>query len=149
LPTPDVRAERARLHDSRVEYVAEMMRALTFRSGVTTKALQKEWDLSTRGISEITVEASRKVRAEYTDPDRVLSKVTVALDRVIDDALESGDPHVIVKAVQVWAQVTGAGAATKVQVTQDLTSLTPEQLQARKTEIIARLTGKRPDEDGE
>lgn len=125
-----------------MEFVAEMMRELTYRTGVTNKDLAREWDLPSSYVAQITTEASRRVRGELTDHDRVLSKVSVSLDRVIDDALSSGDRHAIIKACQVWAQVTGAGAATKVQVQSDLTAMTPEQLQARKVEIIARLTGK-------
>lgn len=140
--TPEQLAERKRLHETRVEFVADMMRELTYRTGVTNKALAREWDLPMGYIAQLTTEASRRVRAELTDHDRVLSKVSVSLDRVLDDAIESGDRHAIIKACQVWAQVTGAGAATKVQVQQDLTALSPEQLQARKAEIIARLTGK-------
>lgn len=141
-PTPEQLAFRKKLHETRVEYVADMMRELTYRTGVTNKALAKEWDLPTGYVAQITTEASRRVRSELTDHDRVLSKVSVSLDRVIDDAISSGDRHAIIKACQVWAQVTGAGAATKVQVQSDLTSMSPEQLQARKAEIIARLTGK-------
>lgn len=142
-PTPDQLAFRKKLHETRVEYVAEMMRELTYRTGVTNKALAREWDLPTGYVAQITTEASRRVRKELADDhDRVLSKVCVSLDRVIDDALTSGDRHAIIKACQVWAQVTGAGAATKVQVQNDLTAMSHEQLQARKAEIIARLTGK-------
>lgn len=140
--TPEVKAERERLYETRVDYVADLMRELKFRSGVTSKALAVEWDLPNNVISQITTEASRKVRAELSDQDRVVAKVSVALDRVIDDAITSGDRHAVIKAAQVWAEVTGASAAQKVQVTQDLTSLSPEQLQARKAEIIARLTGR-------
>lgn len=122
--------------------MAEMMRDLTYRTGVTNRSLATAWDLPTGYIAQITTEASRRVRSELTDHDRVLSKVSVSLDRVIDDAISSGDRHAIIKACQVWAQVTGAGAATKVQLQSDLTAMTPEQLQARKVEIIARLTGK-------
>ncbi len=143
-PTPEQSSERKRLHEARVEYVADMMRELTYRTGVTNKALAREWDLPTGYVAQITTEASRRVRSELTDHDRVLSKVSVSLDRVIDDAISSGDRHAIIKACQVWAQVTGAGAATKVQVQSDLTSMSPEQLQARKAEIIARLTGRAP-----
>jgi hypothetical protein len=140
--TPEQLELRKKLHETRVEFVADMMRDLTYRTGVTNKALAREWDLPTGYVAQITTEASRRVRGELTDHDRVLSKVSVSLDRVIDDAISSGDRHAIIKACQVWAQVTGAGAATKVQVQTDLTSMTPEQLQARKAEIIARLTGK-------
>src|SRR5215467_11450782 len=136
--TPDEMAERKRLHESRVEYVADLMRELKYRSGVTAKALEREWNLPRIAVCEITTAASRRVRAELTDPDRVMSKVSASLDWVLDNAIESGDRHALIKAAQVWAQVTGAGAAAKVQVQQDLTALTPEALKARKAEIIER-----------
>lgn len=138
--TPEVKAFREKVRDSRVEYVADLMRSLKFRTGVTTKALAVEWDLPNNLISSIVVEASRRVRAELANPDNVQSKISVALNHVIDQALESGDRHAIIKACQVWAQVTGAAAPQRLQVQQDLTSLTPEQLKARKEELIARLT---------
>jgi len=140
--TPDELAERKRLHETRVEFVADLMRELKYRSGVTNKSLAAVWDQPSGYVAQVTTEASRRVRGELTDHDRVLSKVSASLDHVLDTAIESGDRHAIIKACQVWAQVTGAGAATKVQVQNDLTAMTPEQLQARKAEIIARLTGK-------
>lgn len=140
--TPEALAERKRLHETRVEYVADMMRELTFRSGVTAKALCREWGLPRNYVAALTTEASRRVRAEVVHDDTVISTISLSLERVLHEALNSGDRHAVVKACQVWAQVTGAGAAAKVTVQTELTSLTPEQLQARKAEIIARLTGK-------
>lgn len=132
-------AERARIHDDRVEYVADLMRDLKFRTGVTHKALAVEWSLPISAVSKITVAASRIVRAELTDPDRVVSKITRALDWVIDDAIAGGDRHAIIKAAQVWAQVSGVNAPTRISLSQDLSALTPEALQARKAEILRRM----------
>lgn len=142
--TPEQLAERRRLHETRVEYVADMMRELRYRTGVTNKSLAREWDLPSGYVAQVTTEASRRVRAEVVQDDNVLSTISLSLDRVLHEALDSGDRHAVIKACQVWAQVTGAGAATKVQVQTELTSMTPEQLQSRKAEIIARLTGKAP-----
>src|SRR5512143_3641484 len=77
--TPDKMAERQRLHETRVEYVADLMRELKFRTGVTHKSLAAEWDLPISYVAKVTLEASRRVRAELTDHDRVLSKITRAL----------------------------------------------------------------------
>ncbi|AKU93385.1 hypothetical protein AKJ09_00049 [Labilithrix luteola] len=128
-----------------MEYVADLMRALKYRTGVSNKALMVEWDLPKNVVGEIVTEASRIVRAELTDHDRVISKITVALDRVIDDAIASGDNASVVKAAQVWAQVSGAGAPQRVELHQDLAALSPEQLAARKAELLARLTAKPAD----
>jgi hypothetical protein len=144
MRTAEELAERKRLHETRVEFVADLMRELKYRTGVTNKGLAVAWGETSGYVAQVTTEASRRVRSELTDHDRVLSKVSASLDHVLDTAIESGDRHAIIKACQVWAQVTGAGAATKVQVQADLTAMTPEQLQARKAEIIARLTGKAP-----
>jgi hypothetical protein len=117
------------------------MRNLQYRSGVTAKKLEQAWDMPRVAIAMITAEASKRVRAEYHD-DRIMSKVSVALDRVIDTAISSGDRHAVIKACAIWAQVTGAGAAQRVQVQQDLSLLTTEQLKVRKVEIMSRLMGR-------
>lgn len=119
--------------------MADLMRDLKFRTGVTNKALAVEWHLPISAVSKITVEASRQVRSELTDPDRVVSKISRALDWVIDDAIASGDRHAIIKAAQVWAQVAGVNAPTRIALSQDLSALTPEQIAARKVEIFQRL----------
>jgi len=138
--TPAIKAERARLFEDRVEYVAGIMRRLEFRQGVTGEALAEEFDLPRNAYLEIQKEAMRRVRAELADDhDRILGKVGAALDRVIDRAILSGDNHAVIKAAQVWATVSGAAAVTRVEVSQDLSAMTPEQIAARKAEILARL----------
>jgi hypothetical protein len=118
------------------------MRELKYRTGVTNKGLVIAWNETTGYVAQVTTEASRRVRAEVVVDDHIVSTISMNLERLIADAVDKGDRHAIIKACQVWAQVTGAGAATKVQVQNDLTAMSPEQLQARKAEIIARLTGK-------
>lgn len=142
VSTPEQLELRRKLHSTRVDYVADLMRELKYRSGVTNKDLAAVWDVPTGYVAQVTTEASRRVRSEVVNEDHVVSTISMNLERLIASAVESGDRHAIIKACQVWAQVTGAGAATKVQVQSDLTSMSPEQLQARKAEIIARLTGK-------
>lgn len=122
------------------------MRRLEFRQGVTGEALAEEFDLPRNAYLEIQKEAMRRVRAELADDhDRILGKVGAALDRVIDRAILSGDNHAVIKAAQVWATVSGAAAATRVEVSQDLSAMTPDQIAARKAEILARLGIKPPE----
>lgn len=138
---PELKAERAKLRDARVEFVADMMRQLIYRNGVHTRALKEAWNLPQAHIADIVVTASRIVRSELGDTDRVLSKVTAALDRVIDEAIAVGDRHAVIQAARAYAQVSGAGAATRIEVSGDLSNLTPDQIRAKKAEILARLRG--------
>lgn len=140
-PSPEKLAERAKMHGSRVDLVAELMRSLKYRWD-TGDVLAAQWGIPRSAMAKIAVEASRRVRAELTDPDRVMSRVSVALEHVIEDAIASGDRHAVIKAADLLVRITGAGAPTKVEVSQDLSGLTIEQIRARKEELLSRLAGK-------
>ncbi len=140
--TAEEKAERARLYEDRVEYVADMMRALNYRNGYTSRDLAVAWRLPESDMNAIVGAASKKVRNEYYD-DRVISKLAVALEHVIDAAIESNDRLSVIKAAQALVQILGLAAPTKVQVSApDLTALSAEQLQARKDELLRRLAGR-------
>ena len=98
-------------------------------------------------MEELTAAASKRVRAEITDPDRTVAKVCSAFDRVIDDALADGDRRSVISAGKVWAEVSGASAPAQVHITGDLSRLTDEQLDARKREVRQRMTDEMTDEE--
>ena len=133
----------------RIEHIAGLMRALTYRTGITSRELAKEWDLGLDRVEELTAAASKRVRAEITDPDRTVAKVCSAFDRVIDDALADGDRRSVISAGKVWAEVSGASAPAQVHITGDLSRLTDEQLDARKREVRQRMTDEMTDEEWE
>jgi hypothetical protein len=135
--------------EARIEHVAGLMRALTYRTGVTSRELAKEWDLGLDRVEELTAAASKRVRAEITDPDRTVAKVCTAFDRVLDDALADGDRRSVLAAGKVWAEVSGASAPAKLHVTGDLAALSDEQLEARKREIRERMTDEMTDQEWE
>lgn len=137
---PEEKAFRAKTHEARVEYVANLMRSLDYRPAHRDR-LATEWNLPEAVVSAITKEASVRVRAEFADDDRTMAKVTTYLNKAIDDAAVSGDLNAVIKACDVLARVTGAGAPnrSRVEIAGELAALSPEQLAARKAEIVARL----------
>lgn len=72
--TPSVRAPKTetpeefarRLHGTRVEFVADMIREATFDPDRTLPALEREWNLSSGDVAEIVRQARRRVRLELT-----------------------------------------------------------------------------------
>lgn len=100
--------------------------------------------------------ASKKVRAEVTDPDRVAAKGFAALESIADEARHGADDKgntaahlaVAVRAYDTWLTKSGVAAPSKAQVTVsgDLSALTDEQLEAREAEVLARIAarGKKP-----
>jgi hypothetical protein len=121
-----------------------MMRDMTFRTGRTGRALAHLWGEPQWVVDSLTSEASRRVRIEFTDHDAVLSKVGVALDRVISEAMvgvgDAGPCHRdVIQAARLYAEVSGASAPQRLEVSGDLTGLTDEQVAARKAAILARL----------
>lgn len=133
----------------RIEHIAGLMRALTYRTGVTSRELALEWDLGLARVEELTAAASKRVRAEITDPDRTVAKVCSAFDQVIDDALADGDRRSVIAAGKVWAEVSGASAPAQVHITGSLAALTDEQLEAKKREVRERMIDEMTDQEWE
>jgi hypothetical protein len=143
----DKPAERTpKLHQAtadRVEAIAQTMRDGTFRHGVTLPAFRAKWGLCQQRVGELSTLAAKKVRAEH-DPDIVAAKGFSALERIADNAMADDDIEsrkLALKAYDTWLVRSGAAAPTKatVAVTGDLSQLTDEQLEARKSEVLARL----------
>lgn len=110
----------------RIERIAQMMRTLRFRRGLTAKRLAKEWGLGLDRVHELTAEASRRVCAEVKDPTATGAKVGSTLDRLLDRAnaqlAAGGDvsPQLVVavtNAAKAWAHLSGANAPQKLEVT--------------------------------
>ncbi len=103
-------------------------------------------------VHEISSAASKRVRAEVTDPDRVSAKGFAMLERIADEAMVDADEKgnnaghraIAIRAIDTWLTKSGVAAPTKqlVGVTGDLSLLSEEQLEMRQREIIARLTAK-------
>lgn len=128
----------------RIEEIAQTLRDGTFRNGTTLQAFADRWGVTLHRVHELSGAASKKVRAEITDPDRVAAKGYAYLERIADDAMDGDamDRKLALAAVDTWLTKSGVAAPAKsaVHVTGDLTTLTDEQLDARKKDLIARLT---------
>lgn len=128
--------------ESRVRHIMGMMRRLEWIRGASGESLADEWGLSLSRVEDYSAEASRRVKAEVTDPDHVTSTVCTALDTVLREAMadsrkcvmEPGgtdaygetkyvevDPNkarkIVIDASKVWADISGATAPKEVKVT--------------------------------
>jgi hypothetical protein len=92
-------------------------------------------------VQEITAEASKRVRAELTDPDRVTAKVCTALEQIIDEGLDchntftervdgNGDMRIVpidpssahknvIAAANTWADIAGIKAPKRIEAKVD------------------------------
>lgn len=94
--TPEEFARR--LHETRVEFVADMLREGRFLTYRTAAALEREWTLSNSEVAQIVKQARRRVRRELTDPEFVAS---------------------VVKAVALWAEIAAAVSSAEGTNTDD------------------------------
>jgi hypothetical protein len=94
--------------EARIEHIAELMRSLRWRTGETGKVLARQWDLSEQRLRELAAEASRRVRAEVTDPDRVSVSVGVVLESALVGALEDKDWRAVAAVAKTWGEIAGA-----------------------------------------
>lgn len=132
------------LTESRIEIIAQRMRALTWVRGKTGPELAREWGVSKRTLEGLAGEASRRVRAELTDLDGAHVDILGALRRVVSEGFETGDLKAVVHASKTYAQVVGAMAPTKIAVREEPPEkLTDEQLEALAREAVEALRRKR------
>ncbi len=124
--------------EARVTEVVELMLAGAFRRGSTVRELAQRWGVGEHRAREITALASKRVRAQLTDPDALAAEVVPALLEALRAAVEGGDAR---GAAALGAQllevgglkvkrheVTGKdGGAVAVQL--DLSALTDEELE--------------------
>lgn len=123
--------------EARIDHIAELMRSLKWRRGDTYKELAKEWALSEQYLRELAAEASRRVRAEITDPDRVTASVGVALEIALEGAVGDRDWKGVAQVARTWSEIAGAGIKTAPSPTGSLEqqiSMTESVLEALKSQ---------------
>jgi hypothetical protein len=130
-------ADHNPLTEQRIAHIMGMMRRWEWKRGVSGPILAKEWGLSIEWLKDLSAEASKRVRAEVTDPERVSGTVGSALSKVLHDSMDDGDRKSVIDASKAWAQIVGAMAPTKVDVTATTTDATP----AKAAEIMRRRFG--------
>lgn len=91
--------------EARLDHICELMRSMQFHRGKTSKALAAQWGLSYERTKELCAEASKRVRAEVTDPDRQRGDLCVALQHILHRAIDSGQLREAVQAVDVFARI--------------------------------------------
>lgn len=106
--------------EARIEIVADLMRTAKFRRGRTAKELAKKWELSLDRVHDLTAEASKRVVAEFRDPERVTIKVASSLERIIDEEMAKPSSRRqsrnIIEAGKVLLLLTGANAPERHDV---------------------------------
>lgn len=96
---------RTAITEQRIEHIAAMMRRLEWRTGDSGPALAREWRLSRSSLEKLAAEASRRVRAEVTDPGAVTLTVCAALEKTLRDALADGDRKSVIRAAATWSRI--------------------------------------------
>lgn len=105
--------------EERVEFIAAMMRELTFVRGETHKVLAERWGLAPNSVRKLTAEASRRVKAEITDRDEVTVDVCGTLALIMREGRQGdhNDVRNAIQAAKTWAEISGITAPQKHEVT--------------------------------
>lgn len=102
--------------ETRVEYIADLMRNCRFTTGQTVKELAKEWDFTEQYVRELTAEASKRVASELENPDRVRAKIGSVLENIVEKAWVEGNYKDAINAGKVLAVLVGANAAHRAEM---------------------------------
>ena len=144
------------MSSARLAYVADLMRRFRYRRGVTSRELAAEWGLSLKRVEVYTAAASKLVRAELEDPDRVRVDVTLTLESIMRRARraktrtvygKNGDAvgvekdwaaaKVAIEAARTWAMLTGNAAPKVVEHRSEYK--TPAEALADLRKVVAEL----------
>lgn len=100
----------------RITVIADLMRTLAWRRGVSNRELATRWGVSIDAVNDYATTASHVVRSEVTNPEEVSHTVATTLAenlRRASDAAEYGD---VAKIADVWTRIVGARAPEKREV---------------------------------
>ena len=126
-----------RTSEIRIAHIMGMMRELTFVRGTTYKQLAVEWNLGPDRVRKLTAEASKRVLAEVTDPEKVKPLLAETLAQAIQKAMVAGEFNSVAQLARVYAEILGIKAAAQTLVT-----VTPgEKTPADARRIIESLFG--------
>lgn len=93
-----------------------MMRDFSWRTGVSGPGLALEWKLSRSSVEKYAAEASRRVRAEFSDPAEVQRLTGAALAKVLHEASQDGDRRNVIRAAAELARIFGAVAPSRHEI---------------------------------
>jgi hypothetical protein len=111
---PEVTRESAPPVVERVKSIAGLMSAMEWNR-TKSHELAKQWGLSIDTVQGHAAEASRIVSAAVMEPDHVRATVGIALERIMTD-FDTSDRKCIVMAATAWSKISGAEAASKVEL---------------------------------
>lgn len=139
IPTlPDV--------ESRVDYIVDIMERLDWKRGKTAKVLAKAWGLSEKTVEGYSSEASRRVTA---DKDTATRDITVAMQKLLQQALAAGKAKDAAMVGKLLADVSGANAPSRSVVELD-TVKTPAAARAEMSKYFGSVgEGTETDNDGD
>lgn len=149
--------------EDRVNECLEIMRANAWDRGKTGKTLAVKWGVAESTVRNYSTEAWRRLRAEVTEPDRVVVKLATTLETVIDDAMaEVKDPPMIVAGDRVYKESPNAARKSVIEASKTLAALiganapqkhehqfagmSDEELRAKARELAAAVTAETKDE---
>lgn len=102
--------------EGRIQVIMQAMRDLQWRRGKSQTEYAERWNISEQRVRELSAEASKRVRAEYEDPDRAVVSVYTTLEAVMADGASSqvpGEKAAAVAAARLMAELAGMGAEKK------------------------------------
>ncbi len=131
----------------RVEFIADLMEGLCWKRGKSAKVLAKRWNLAKSTVESYSAEASRQITA---DREHAARTITVICENLMRDAAINGKVKDAAVIGKLWAEVSGANAPTKQEVTISAENVNEERGRRLMQRVFGGSAGKTdPDDDSE
>lgn len=123
----------------RVEFIADLMESLVWKRGKSAKVLAKAWNLSKSAVENYSAEASRMVTA---DRDTAARDISVICASMMAKAYRDGKAKDAAVIGKLWAEVSGANAPQKQEITIDAGSVNADRARKLMNNVFGGTAGK-------
>lgn len=112
------RTEAKRVKDARIAHIFDLMTSNQWVDGRSEVELAQEWKRSVATVRANAEEAKRQVRAAYERTDQAdrVARFVVGLQEQMQQCAQKENHRDFVRIAQLYADVTGLNAPTKVEV---------------------------------
>ena len=137
---PRIKIEKETVREKQVAEIVDLMITLRWNASESLR-LQHKYKISKEHIKQISQEAIRYCRKFLVStPDELRCDLQQKLNFCILGASRSSQWGAAVQGIKTISDLFGIDAPTKVEVVSTVSKLTDEELEARKAELVAKLS---------
>lgn len=127
-------AEAKRLKRERIDHIVGLMERCEWVRGDSAEDLAEIWGVAVKTVEGYSAEAHRRI---VGDPDEARRDITVGARKLLQEAVSASDFNGFSQVGRLWAEVSGAKAVEKRELTARVAAVGLDDLDALKAAALA------------